>query len=129
MRGLHGVPMGVFGVLQRLPRTFPTCQVILFPMLLLGAAVGVRGDVMEFRRALMIFIMRPIVIACRHKLETHNLPGLGVGFLGQFISTLRVLQRALGMPVPGFVIPFFVTLGGRAVGVCRPIVFFGRSSV
>ena len=51
MRGLHGVPMGVFGVLQRLPRTFPTCQVILFPMLLLGAAVGVCGDVMEFRRA------------------------------------------------------------------------------
>jgi hypothetical protein len=129
MRGLHGVPMSGFGVLQRLPRPFPACQVILLSMLLLGTAVGVRGDVMEFRRALVIFIMRPVVIACGHKLETHNLSGLGVGFLGQFISTLRVFQRALIMPVPGLVIPFFVMLGSRAMGVCRPFVFFGRSSV
>jgi hypothetical protein len=52
-----------------------------------------------------------------------------MGFAGQFISTLRVFERALGMPVPGFVIPFFIVLGGRTMGVSRTLVFLSRPSV
>jgi hypothetical protein len=40
--------------------------VILFPMLLVSRAVGVRGNIVEFRRPLVIFVMRPVVITCGH---------------------------------------------------------------
>jgi hypothetical protein len=104
-------------------------QVILLSALFLRAAMGMRGDIVEFRGPLVILIMRSIVITCGHKLKTHNLPGLCVGFLGKFISTLRVLQRALGMPIPGLVIAFLVVLGGSAMCVGRPLVFLSCSSV
>jgi len=52
-----------------------------------------------------------------------------VGFPGKFISTLRVLQRAFVMPVPGLVFPFFVVFGCGAMGVRRPFVFLGCFSV
>lgn len=52
-----------------------------------------------------------------------------MGFLGKFMSAIRVLQRTLGMPVPGLVIPFFVMLGGGAMGLRRPLVFLSCPSV
>jgi uncharacterized membrane protein len=52
-----------------------------------------------------------------------------MGVLGKLISTVGILQRALGVPVSILVIPFFVVLGGSAMSVCRPFVFFGRSLV
>jgi hypothetical protein len=124
-----GIFMGGFGMLQRLPRVLRAGQVILLSAVLLGTSMRVGGDVVEFRRPLVILVMRSIVITCGHKLKTHNLPGFCMGFLGKFISTLRVLQRALGMPVPGLIIALFVVLGRCAMCVCRPFVVFGRSSV
>jgi hypothetical protein len=54
------------GVLQRLPRMFLSGQVILLSMLLVSRAMGVRGNIVEFRRPLVIFVMRPVVITCGH---------------------------------------------------------------
>jgi hypothetical protein len=102
---------------------------ILLSAVLLCSAMGVRGEVVEFRRALVILVMRSIVITCGHNLETHNLPGLCMGFLGKFMSAFRTLQGALGMPVPGFVIPSLVVLSGSAMCVGRPFVFLSRSSM
>jgi hypothetical protein len=45
---------------------FLSGQVILFPMLLVSRAVGVRGNIVEFSRPLVIFVMRPVVITCGH---------------------------------------------------------------
>jgi len=121
--------MGASGMLQRLPCMLRAGQVILLSAVLLGTSMGVRGEVVEFRRPLVILVMRSIVITCRHKLKTPNLPGLCVGFFGKFISALGVLQCALGMPVPGLVIAFFVMLGRRAMRVCRPFMFLGSFSM
>ena len=126
---LKGAFMCGFGVLERLSRMLRARQVILFSAVLLGTAVGVRGEVVEFGRTLMILIMRSVVITCGHGLKAHNLPGLGVGFPGEFISTLRVLERAFVMPVPGFVFSFLVMFGCGAMGVRRAFVFLGCSSV
>ncbi len=62
----EGVSMGVFGMLQGLPGMLRTSQVILLAAMLLGAAMGVRGDIMQFRRPLVIFVMRSVVIAGGH---------------------------------------------------------------
>jgi hypothetical protein len=121
--------MSVLGVLQRLSRVFMSCQVILFSALLVSGAMGVRGDVVKFRRPLVVFIMRSVVIASGHNLKTHDLPGFRMGFPGEFMGALRVLQGALSMPVSGRVIPFFVVLRSGAMGECRPFVFLCRSSV
>jgi hypothetical protein len=62
-------------------------------------------------------------------LETHHLSGRCVGFPGKFISTLRILRRALRMPVSALVIAFFIVLGGSAMSMGRPFMFLSRSSV
>ncbi len=126
---VDGLLMRGFGVFQRPPRLLGTGEVFLLSAMLLGAAMCVRGGVMQFRRALVILVMGAVVIACGHGLEGHNLPRLVMGFLGDFVSVLGVFQRPLGMPVSGRVIPFFVVLGSRAMGVRRPLVFLGRPPV
>jgi hypothetical protein len=53
-------------VLQSLPRKLVSRQVILLSALLFRGAMGVRGEIVKFRRPLMIFVMRSVVIARRH---------------------------------------------------------------
>jgi hypothetical protein len=103
--------------------------VILFSLLFGRAAMGVRREVVHLRGALVILVMRSVVIAGRHKLKRHHLPGFRVGFLCKLISAVRVFQRTLGMPVTSRVIPFFIVLGGRAMGVCREFMLLGGSPV
>jgi hypothetical protein len=126
---LKATLMGVFGMLQSLPGALRARQMILLSAVLLGAAVGVGRDVVKFRRPLMVLVMRAVVVSGGHKLNAHNLPGFGMGFLGQFIRVLGVFQGALGMPASALVIPFFVVLGCRAMRVRRPFVFLRCSSV
>lgn len=63
---LRGALPGFPGVLQRLPGMLLSCQVILFSALLIGTPMGVRGHIVEFRRPLVVFVMRSVVIACGH---------------------------------------------------------------
>jgi hypothetical protein len=66
--------VSVLGVLQSLPRMLAAGQMIRLSALLFSTAMAVRGDVVEFRRSLVIFVMRSVVIACGPKLETHDRP-------------------------------------------------------
>jgi hypothetical protein len=66
--------VSIAGVLQALTGTLLPGQVILLPMLFIRGSMGVRGKVVEFGRALVIFVMRSVVIACGPKLETHDRP-------------------------------------------------------
>src|ERR1700722_6480982 len=93
-------------------------QVILLPAVIVGRPMSMGGQVVQFRRPLMVLVMRSVVIACGHRLKAHDLAGFGMSFLGEFISALRVLLRPFGMPVPALVIAFLVVLRGRAVGMC-----------
>jgi hypothetical protein len=111
--------MGIAGVLHALTGTLLPGQVILLPMLFTGGSMGVRGKVVQFGRALVIFVMRSVVITCGHKLKTPDLPGLRVGFLRKLVCTFGVLERTLGMPVSGGVVPFFVMLRGGTVVLRR----------
>lgn len=117
-----GLFMGVARVLQALTGTFLPGQVILFPMLFFRGSMGVRRHVVEFRRALVIFVMRSVVITCGHKLKRHDLAGLCVSVLGKLVSTIRVLKRTFGMPVFRRVIPLFIVLCGGTVELCRQFV-------
>jgi hypothetical protein len=58
--------MSGLGVLQRLPGMLVPRQVILLPALLVRGAMGMRGDIVKFRRPLVVFVMRSVVIARRH---------------------------------------------------------------
>ena len=58
--------MSCLGVLQRLPGMFVPRQVVLLSALLVRGAMGVRGDIVKFRRTLMIFVMRSVVVTRRH---------------------------------------------------------------
>jgi hypothetical protein len=98
----------------------------LFPVFFTGA-VGVRGEVVQLGGPLMIFVMRSIVISRGHRLEAHNLPGFGVGFLGKLIGAIRIFKGALRMPVTGLVIALFVVFGGGPMGVRRKFVLFRGS--
>jgi hypothetical protein len=53
---LFGMPMSVLRVLQALPRKFMRGTVILHSMLL-GNVMGVRRDIVQFGRSLMVFVM------------------------------------------------------------------------
>jgi hypothetical protein len=106
----------------------PGLVILLSPMV--GrAAMGVRRKVVQLRGSLVILVMGSVVIACRHKLKRHHLPGFRVRILGKFVSVIRILQRPFGMPVTRRVIPFFIVLGRRAMGVCREFVLLRRSPV
>jgi hypothetical protein len=48
-----------------------------------------------------------------------------VGFLGKFVRLIGVLERSLGMPSAGLVIPFFIVLGGSAMSACGKFVLLG----
>jgi hypothetical protein len=79
---LDGMFVGRPRMLQALTRALLPGQVILFPVLLVRGAMGMRGGVVEFGGALVIFVMGSVVKACGHRLKGHDLAGLGVGFLG-----------------------------------------------
>ena len=85
--------MSVVRVLQSLPGVLVPAQVILLSMLL-GDPMGMRRGVVQFGGALVILVMRSVVIAGGHDLEAHDLPGLGVGFLGKLVGTLGILQSS-----------------------------------
>jgi hypothetical protein len=48
-----------------------------------------------------------------------------VGFHGQFVSVIGVLQGTLGMPASRDALPFFVMFGGSAMGLRGQFVQFG----
>jgi hypothetical protein len=52
-----------------------------------------------------------------------------MGFLGKFMSAIRVLQRTLRVPISALVVAFLVVFGGGAMGVGRPLVLLSGSSV
>lgn len=52
-----------------------------------------------------------------------------MGFPGQFVRLIGVLQRSLRMPVRRGAIPFFVMFGGRPMGSRRKCVQLGGFSV
>ncbi len=58
--------MRLLRVLQCLPGMLVSRQVILFSVLFGGAAMRVGSFIVQLRGPLMIFVMRPVVIACRH---------------------------------------------------------------
>ena len=70
------------GMLERQAGLLVPGEMFLFSMLLLGDAVCVGRFIVQFGRALMILVVRSVVVACRHKLKTHDLPGFVVGILG-----------------------------------------------
>src|ERR1039457_276409 len=57
--------MSLLGVLQCLPRVLLPRQVILLSVLF-GNAMHVRGLVVQFGGQLVVFVVRSVVIACRH---------------------------------------------------------------
>jgi hypothetical protein len=64
--GRFRMPMGLAGLFQGLPRMLVPGQVLLLAVLLLRDAMGVRGDIVQFGGALVIFVMRSVVITSRH---------------------------------------------------------------
>ncbi len=52
-----------------------------------------------------------------------------MGLLGQFIGTLGVFERALGMPVPAFVVAFFIVFRRGSMSVCRALMFLSGPSM
>src|ERR1700722_15503542 len=99
-------------------------QVLLLSVLL-GSAMGMSGDVVQFGGSLVVLVMRSVVISSGHNLESPYLPRLGVRFLGQFVSVIRVLKCSFGMPPSRLIIPFFVMFGGSTVGARRQLVPLG----
>jgi hypothetical protein len=63
---LGGVLISELGVLEYLPGMLLPGQVILFAVLLGGGAMGMRRAIVQLGGSLMIFVMRSVVIACRH---------------------------------------------------------------
>jgi hypothetical protein len=62
-------------------------------------------------------------------LEGHYLPGLGMCFLCEFVSLIRVFQCSLRMPLFRDRVPFFVVFSGSAMGVGGQIVLLSGFSV
>jgi len=58
--------VGVFGMLQRLPRMLCAREVVLLSAVLFSTTMRMGSDVVKFRGALVIFIMRSVVIPCGH---------------------------------------------------------------
>lgn len=65
--GHLGVPMSLLGVFESLPRMLVSRQVILFA-LFLSKTMGMRGSIVQFCGPLVVFVMRSVVVTCRHKL-------------------------------------------------------------
>ena len=63
------VLMSLCRVLEGLPCMLVSRQVILFSVLL-GGAMGMRSQIVQFGGSLVILIVRSVVVACRHKLKT-----------------------------------------------------------
>lgn len=66
MDRLKGMLMGGLGVLQRLPGMLRARQVILLSAVVISTAMGMRSEVVEFCRPLMILVMGSVVITCGH---------------------------------------------------------------
>jgi hypothetical protein len=52
-----------------------------------------------------------------------------MGFLGKLVSTIRILQGSLRMPVSSFVIALFVVFGSGTMSLRRKFVLLGGSPV
>ena len=63
---LRRMLMGYAGVFQSNSRMLLAGQMILLSAVFVRGAMGMRGDIVKFRRPLMIFVMRYVVIACGH---------------------------------------------------------------
>jgi hypothetical protein len=48
-----------------------------------------------------------------------------MGFLGELVSLIGVLQCSLGVPSSALVIPFFIVFGGSAMSARRKFVLLG----
>ena len=124
------MPMRVQGVLQRLPGLLVSREVILLPILL-GDTMGVRGGIVQFGGPLMVLVMRSVVVTSRHNLhspplfETYDPARFVVGFLGELVRLIGVLQRPFRMPAAPFVISFFIVFGSSTMGVSRKFVLLG----
>ncbi len=64
--GRQRVLMSASGMLQCLPGPLVSRLVILFPLLLIRHAMGMRRAIVQFGGALMIPVMGSIVVARRH---------------------------------------------------------------
>jgi hypothetical protein len=101
---------------------------VLLLIVLCGNTMGVRGVIVQFGGALVILVVRATVIAGRHS-QLPNPPRLIVGFLSKFVGVIRVFQSSLGMPLPRFVVSFFVMFSSRAVRPRREFVLLRRLPV
>ena len=63
---LLSVQVSLLGVLQRLPGSLLSREMILLAVLLRGSAVRVGRLVVQLGGALMVFVMGSVVIASRH---------------------------------------------------------------
>jgi hypothetical protein len=52
-----------------------------------------------------------------------------MGFLGEFVSVIRILQRPFRMPLSYLVLTPLIVFGGGAMGVCSKLVLLGGFSV
>jgi hypothetical protein len=73
----------------------------------------------------MVFVMGSVIVTSRHNSEGHDLPGLRVGFLGEFVGVIRVLQGAFRMPLSSLVVPLFVMFSRSTVGARRKFMLLG----
>ncbi len=77
-----------YGILERVPRLLMSCQMLLFSVVFANT-MRVCRDIVQLGRSLMIFVMRSVVIPCRHNLfQALNLLRLGMRFLRQLISVV-----------------------------------------
>ena len=87
------------------------------------------GEVVQLCGALMVFVMGAVVISSGHikstRLQSYDLPGFRVGFLGQDEGPIGVFKGALGMPVTSLVVTPFVVFGSGPMGVSGKFMLFG----
>jgi hypothetical protein len=125
----QAVPMSFPGVFQRQTRELMPGQVVLLALVLLGRTVGMGRRIVHFGGLLVVLVMRTVVIAFGHFLESPHLTRLIVGFLREFVGMIRILKRPLGVPTPRNTVPFFVMFGRGAVRAGSKLVLFGCQSV
>src|ERR1035438_3795036 len=81
--------MSLLGVLQRLPRVLLPRQVILL-IVLFGNTMHVRGLVVQFGGPLVILVMRSVVVARRHFMESPS----GLTCCGLLVQAGKRIGRA-----------------------------------
>jgi hypothetical protein len=92
---------------------------------LLGSPMSVRRDIVQFRGALVVFVMWAIVVARWHSLECLDFARFIVSLFGHFECVIGVFERSFRMPLGRVSFALFVVLGGRPVCLRRALVLFG----